>query len=250
MNNCWSTFKGTIVSWNFGLPDLDRDQAIDFVRQVLNVGRREGVYDVVETAKPYRFVAQDGYSYADYLVTLQGATSDLPLFPLSAGAAATEEGRLRTPATLAYYSSDEVLESSVSDVGEFKERFRSDGLWIPHVPPIAIRHYAFDRLWGAISIKTDIWFPWVVGYEEMGEGDWVAPTRIGEMYDNRALAARHTVRLNRFLASVKELVESIGGTWEPDDPGEIYGWYLAMYKPWGIDLDVDPLLPFPQLGGE
>jgi hypothetical protein len=112
-----------------------------------------------------------------------------------------------------------------------------------------IYHYTDPRRI-VIYLDTDIWFPWVVGYEEMGEGDWVAPTRIGEMYDNCALAARHTVRLNRFLASVKELVESIGGTWEPDDPWDIYGWYLAMYKPWGIDLDVDPTLPFPQLNPE
>jgi hypothetical protein len=55
-----------------------------------------------------------------------------------------------------------------------------------------------------IILCTDIWFPRVIGWMDAEE----------PFYDNSELAALNTPRLNRFLQRTKELILSLGGTWE------------------------------------
>ncbi|MEZ4401309.1 MAG: hypothetical protein R3B06_14885 [Kofleriaceae bacterium] len=84
---------------------------------------------------------------------------------------------------------------------------------------------------------SDIWFPFVLGIAH--------PSCDGKRYfDNRELAARHTPRLNQFLAQVAELTAAAGATWSVTD-----GMVSPQLQPWvterGIRLDgpVPPLMP-------
>jgi hypothetical protein len=60
-----------------------------------------------------------------------------------------------------------------------------------------------------IVIHSDIWFPWVFGSAH-------PLCDHQRMFENRALAMRHTLRLNDFLRDVARGTKSLGGTWYVD----------------------------------
>jgi len=57
------------------------------------------------------------------------------------------------------------------------------------------------------AIRSDIWFPWVLGFlsESTSDQEW---------FDNRPLATRHTRRLNAFLTAARQATLDAGGDWE------------------------------------
>jgi len=84
----------------------------------------------------------------------------------------------------------------------------------------------------SISIETDIWFPWVVGWfdEENDNGM--------QFRDNTVLAARHTPRLNRFLVDVRAAAKSLDGIWSHDAAHSsilVDGDYLYLNTGTGVD---------------
>jgi hypothetical protein len=85
-----------------------------------------------------------------------------------------------------------------------------------------------------INLYTDIWFPRVKGFIENIRP--LSPHIAGRMFDNQELALRHTPRLNRFLQSVKKLIEERGGHMDVDCSNfqEFYG---SMCSEDGIILD-------------
>ena len=94
----------------------------------------------------------------------------------------------------------------------------------------------------SIQLETDIWFPRVLGFLDREEE---SDPRRGpdDMYDNSALAARHTPRLNRFIASVREAALDLGAQWELeefDEPG-LHIHYIPMCHETGIALDLPPV---------
>lgn len=61
-----------------------------------------------------------------------------------------------------------------------------------------------------VALHSDIWFPFVFGSAH--------PLADHErMFDNRALASRHTPRLNAFLGEVAQAVRAAGGTFDVDE---------------------------------
>lgn len=87
----------------------------------------------------------------------------------------------------------------------------------------------------SIQLKTDIWFPRVAGFLE----DVNLPSDLSEMFDNSELASRHTPRLNRFLNSIYNLVQDLGGEWEfvkPEGEGRLYKTMCNLH---GIELNLN-----------
>jgi hypothetical protein len=71
--------------------------------------------------------------------------------------------------------------------------------------PVTIKHdYNNGYQDFTISLRSDIWFPRVIGWLDSEE----------PFYDNSELAALNTPKLNRFLQRTKELILSLGGEWE------------------------------------
>ncbi len=87
----------------------------------------------------------------------------------------------------------------------------------------------------SIHLYTDIWFPYVTGVLE----DMAKPFKYPDnhAFDNRELALRHTPRLNRFLQSVKQLIERRGGHMSMDC-SNFQQFHGSMCSDDGIILDV------------
>lgn len=81
----------------------------------------------------------------------------------------------------------------------------------------------------SISIHSDIWFPRVVGIHDESDDD--APP----WYDNAAVAALHTPRLNQFLSGVRLLAEALDATWSCEATRNRS--YTAMVDERGILLE-------------
>ena len=94
-------------------------------------------------------------------------------------------------------------------------------------PPTPTRKPPISSI--SIVLHSDIWCPFVIG----SANPWADHVR---WFDNRALAARHTPRLNRFLAETKAAVIAAGGSWQRVD-SETSRWCAPWVGPHGIMLD-------------
>lgn len=182
-NNHWGTFKGSVAVWHIELPAALWARWADvvaFADRVLELGQREDVFRVGEVPSPL--------------------VRERSLFGESAPAA-----------RVAVFGPTAIEERAVRDLGAELVALRPELANVPRGPALAVAGPQFlDRtgpVYISISIDTDIWFPRVVGIHDDGDQDW---------YDNAPLAARHTPRLNRFLAGVRSAAAGLGGTWEVD----------------------------------
>ena len=246
--NHWVAWKWSLASWEGNVPPgITATKLFELHRAVLAAGEEERVWQVLETESPLAYRAAPGYSYADYLEDLYRRDGKLRALPLCTFAHRTQQGIVRTPARVAYFGiGGEIEEADVENLGLLLRRLR------PECPPEVAHAYTYSVapvgvagslppyqggygfLTYGIELLTDIWFPRVRGWmEEEGEEWWTPPESDG-LYDNSALAARHTPRLNRFLMKVRELVLANGGSWSLGQAEN--RCYQKMYDELGIHL--------------
>ena len=147
---------------------------------------------------------------------------------------------------VAYHDERGIQEALIDDVGGLLARLRAPfddlhsgavrrcpPLWLggheisfttPDAPMAAAR---LPSTCIHIRIECDLWLPWVPGR--------IDPPDRETFYDNRALAERHTPRLNAFLAGLRESVTSRGGHMELTFFSENQ-WLPLMVGVDGIDL--------------
>jgi hypothetical protein len=201
--NPWATFKNEPVSWYAELPAAlwDGPEAIEFADRVLEAGRREGVYLVDHAPSTDRLFPSTGFSQAR--VSVRTAPDRIEERTV---------GDLR-PELLA-------LEPSLNPRN------------VPRAEPLTIwGPLSLDRDWPiyiSVTPYTDLWFPYVVNVFDDSDEPF-------HLWDNRALANRHTPRLNNFIAETRERVLALGGTWEHEVSNPNYG---PMTNDHGIDLDI------------
>jgi hypothetical protein len=213
------------------------------------------VMRVIESPSPWLFKPEAGRTWLDAMKEKFEQSGVVNLFP-GGGPTLQIGGRLRMPARLAYYRGDRIVEEDVEDLGRLLEailppepvteriewQYSTPAIDLdcscrqqrgPAVPPR-------DPLTGSLGFHTDIWLPRVLGLELGDAGgrlDPVHPARGRDrMMDNSALAARHTPRLNRFIQTLREAVQDLGGTWE-FGRGDGVPQYLPMLYEGGINLD-------------
>jgi hypothetical protein len=254
--NYWVVKRdGVFSQWYAQFPKgemLDPWQQWTFLKGILEAGEQEGIYQVREFRAPTRFVASPSLSYIQYLEQVLKEQGELLFFQQinNAFPCPTEEGIDQTPTRLCYYEADGTLtEQEVNNLGELLERLRPDLEWdryyMTQMTPVDLygqRAYRFDdgHIWPldlGISLRTDIWFPKVLGYLEEREY-FYAPL---QWRDNRELAYCHTPRLNRFLAKAKALTLDLGGEWGLADKEQKeveYRQYAEMLTDDGIILDI------------
>lgn len=250
--NHWVTLKGEAVAgWEVALPPTLADDVsglLAFARGVVAAGEAADVYRVLEMpgAPGSGYIATPDRAYADFLAEQVARTGVLPLFATTGGAAPTGQGRLRTPARLAYFDgAGQVVENDVVDLGELLENVHPRGAalfpaYAAHVAPVVVsglrkidvRAPGSEPVHVSIAIYSDIWLPRVVGFLEVRD----QPPQVEDMFDNRALAERHTPRLNAFVGAVRALVAEVNGTWQPLDRAETLAAYRGMWDTQGIDL--------------
>lgn len=255
MNNYWiAYFDQEFAEWVATLPPVttpaDAERMLALAAAILAVGEQEAVYTVEETPTPPGFQRTPAQSYAAFLAEEYATHGYATMFDLGDSAVPTSDGRLWTPGRLAYFDAGGTrVEARVGDVGAILRELRPEKIadnyrHMSAVAPITIRSSRLARLKGSgaaprpfylrISLLTDIWFPHVLGLlEDNRPLRWEAPA----YYDNRSLAEVHTPRLNRFLASVRRLVEAARGTWTIEEPFELAARYAPMVGETGIRLD-------------
>jgi len=135
-----------------------------------------------------------------------------------------------------------MLEQDIEDVGElFGWAHPGATFPVPRVPSLSLegpleRGRSRDIVL-CVSLETDIWFPWVVGWRDDGE-DSDGPAV--QFRSNTEVAACHTPRLNRFLSAMRDKVLEVGGTWEIGDEGGLADTYAPWIGDVGIRLGVMP----------
>lgn len=246
LRNQWQTHKSPCAEWYATLPPtlLQTPEAFfELVDLVAEVGAREEVYQILE-ARPSRarpaFLATPSEDWGAF-VRRHWSPDTSSLFP-DGGPCRVNEYAQRTRARLAVFDdTGAIVEQDVEDLGELFKSVRPDyGGRILHDCPVRISDWVRapagpPMSWASIKLESDIWFPWVVGVDDRDddadEHEWI---------DNRALAARHTPRCNRFLAAVRDKFLALGGTWEISDEGDMRKRYAHWIAEDGIRLDTLP----------
>jgi hypothetical protein len=236
--NQWITFvKDTVIRWGAFLPAPrgDAEALIRFGTGVVDSGNRNSVYRVVRApaARPYESALQSFETYLRSQVLERGR---IPIFPEDASPGA----ELWTPARIAFYRGDAVVEEEIGDVGALLRELRPDkietcGMFMRGASPVTVLGGSVPVDWAQevrvqIRLDTDIWFPYVTGMCEEIPEEGNKP----DLYDNRELAARHTPRLNAFLGEIRRLSIELGGRWEVLDLDGFAVNYAQMWDEAGI----------------
>jgi len=213
MENKWHTYSTEAFLWEIRLPWRPHDPAYrNWQRQVLDSGEKHAVFRVrwVNEHSPVDYRRdRDGY-LGDFLDAHPEALSppsdpELRLFSSDVG--------MRGAARLAYVSTtDDICEHEVlylPDLPDLKTQF---GQHMDDKPPLQFMSDLDDD--GALLIwllsYSTIWLPWPPNddlYDDLPDG---------ALLDNRALAERHTPRLNAFLTDINNATEAVGGTMRLD----------------------------------
>jgi hypothetical protein len=258
MRNLWIQMDSPFVTWTADLEPLRSTpaRAVELVARVLAAGAEHQVFDVVEARAIAYQADRDGPLAPrlreafdrDGIVDLFGFT-DAALAPRATASSSAAR------AWLAWYDRADVLtEGWVDDPGAVLRSLEPvPGSIAPGFtrgfPPVRITGWRFPTEAGAVvtrgarrfrfevELHSDLWFPWVYGSAHP-EADHL------RMFDNRALATRHTPRLNRFLEAVAAEVRAAGGSWEVDLDAtgtSAIDWVVDA----GLDLDRPPAHVMP-----
>jgi hypothetical protein len=239
--NHWFTFPGDfIVRWGAYLPPPRGtiDKLVQFGVRIADAGKRHAVYRVVRLPGRFPYDA-DQQPFESHLREVAQQYGRVPLFP---GEANPHPTGLWTPARIAFYRGDVIVEEEVGNVGALLRDLRPEQIEtrvavMRSASPVAVigSHVRIDEtreVLVEVRLETDIWFPWVLGMVD----DYPQEGQKPERYDNRALAERHTPRLNAFLAELRQLAADLGGRWEPLEVDGLSVKYAPMWDATGIHL--------------
>ncbi|HET7501974.1 MAG TPA: hypothetical protein VFK02_13245 [Kofleriaceae bacterium] len=256
MKNLWIQTDNAFATWRADVTTVQRrpQAVLGLVQAVLAAGAAHRMYEVVEAPLIGYQRERDG-ALGAVLARLFAEQDVLDAFGFVGSAMLPGAARSSTVETLLalYDREDRVIEKAVSDLGaELKAMEPVEGV----IPDGFMMHYPAVRVLGRqfvgvregelldrsahplpvsvrIELHSDVWFPWVFGSAHP-EADHK------RMFDNRELCARHTPRLNAFLAAVGEATRAVGGTFgvDPDATGfRARDWVTDD----GVRLDWEPM---------
>ncbi len=253
--NYWACTTDWLAVWRATLSVTKEtyEKLYRFADDLFAAGEKHAVLDVLET-RPPAYRKEMGISYTQFMQNYAAQTGELRYLLFGSGAATVAKlGTLRLTSRLCYFDAKgQQVEAAVTNLGlllqevydkEKYRRYKGDDFrpyYISQDAPIGIYGdlIDLDQLTDSASsvvitfaLHSDIWFPWVWGFNFGGQGEYKQ-----DLYDNRLLANCHTPRLNAFLRETRQLVEKDGGTWEVRRDYEGTGWYEWLVKEDGIDL--------------
>jgi hypothetical protein len=233
--NHWRIHKGTIAQWTAIIPmPGDPDRLLALTRSIL-----EAAYatEIALIANP------DGgvWTVDDLFASIEARyreTGCVGFFDFA-------KGHMRVLSKVAYWRDGVIVESVVADLKDLLCTLQPEVLdeWVPQHPrePLQIDghpvNYRDDtELFNAkklpsisFGLKTtaEIWLP------------WVRKLNHDQFFDNRELAARHTVRLNAFLAKLASVANDQGGEVRFSNMLD-QTWLETLAGPAGIALTGEP----------
>lgn len=243
-DNRWRIEKNAILDWT-GQPPLRADSPRELLEWTLSI------IELGESTQVARFRREDGtyWTRAELTEYLERGLAERSVVDAFGFSSRYD----RIGSKIAYHDEDGVREGLIDDMGALLERFHGEDGYPGHIrrlPPLMLgghaisfepdAHMSAHKLpSSSVSLKlmSDIWFPWVPWFG-LREGE--------RFHDNRALAERHTPRLNRFISGLRQSVLDRGGRWDIFVESE--SWYGAQLGPDGIDLSAPPPLKQSTLG--
>ncbi len=200
--NLWVQHEDSVVTWFADLTSV-RDEPQVLLRvlgEILAAGAAEQVF--VLDGPPPMDVLRDRWEVAREIdwrsLRRRGASARLATYDEMGR---IDERLVREPGALlrGLLPEEDLVSSSYMEIGS--PAFDITG---PRL------RYAEGVPRGDISLgfetQSDVWFPFISGAAH----PWCDHKRY---FDNRALASRHTPRLNRFLATAQAVILAVGGTW-------------------------------------
>lgn len=235
--NHWITFpEHDVARWEAILPAPrgDAGALVRFGGALAAAGKRYRVWDARRLAGAVPFDATK-QSFEEYLAESARTHGRVPLVPLDVRPGDASW----TPAVLAFYRGEQIVEEEVGDVGALLRALRPgrEMSVARSASPVTIAgmSVAVDaerdvRI--VVRLESDIWFPRVVGMAEDIPDEDERP----ESYDNRELAQRYMPRLNSFLDAVRSSLLAAGGRWQRLQPDGFGMNYADQWDERGIVL--------------
>jgi hypothetical protein len=125
---------------------------------------------------------------------------------------------IKLTSLISYYESQlKIRQKYVVNLGQILAEVRAKDKplygtkFMGKVPPISVVfiHTAGNDFELRIILRTDIWFPWVVGFMEKQPAQDTS-----KMYDNRRLAFWHTTHFNNFITRLQETAMKLDSLWQ------------------------------------
>jgi len=230
VNNYWHTYSSDLVVWEMRLPCRPGDSNYrQWERTVLDSGEAHAVYQVAETLWPHPLDYKrdrDGYlgDVLDARPEILDPPGEDPRLVFSLG--------LLAGARLAYIdTNDEIREAETTNLPDLPDiKPHPDQLWDAQPPLKFLAGVDDEGVWAVVSTFTTIWLPWQPNLE------WAFDAPEDALLDNRALAERHTPRLNAYLTDIAVAAEKIGG-WLRLDRDETIPEHLPFLTDRGVHMD-------------
>ena len=249
MNNNWIAEEDTLFAeWVIKLPYPstieDVHRLFSFAEDFLQAARSEAIFRVVEDTED-----KAGSTFIKSWRLSWAQSSILPLF----------DRRIRdnweimpkASGLICYFDGEhQIRESEIKNMGLLMyeiHKGRDISGYAGAVKPVSIHSDSVHKkdisnnesvgkklqLKISISLRTDIWFPKVLG---LINHDQLYFLEGPKWFDNSKLAACHTPRLNNFLLKAHKLTLDIGGEWILSKPEGIAGLYDSMVGEYAILL--------------
>lgn len=248
MNNNWIVLEDTkFAEWQITFPIqvfyTDALNILNFAMALLKAGENENVYTLqAQQDAPLKNTISE-------ISVLWNKTLEeenrISLFDLQFNE--TWKWIISTASHICYFDkAGKIKEAAVNNIGTFlkelnrnsemySEGFREDAGAITLLSNDVSIHKKnsgqYNPVVFNISLRTDIWFPKVLGLGLQNELDFSPKLK---WYDNSALAFCHTPRLNNFLSQVRELALSHSGKWQLLQPENIAKNYEPMVSEYRI----------------
>lgn len=242
--NFWVTIENeSFACWKARFSQdtiLPLERIIEFIREIHILGAYNDVCDIFGHDK------LENLDYSTAIKKRLEEVTQLSIFDLTVPQ--SESGDFFYSVGVINYFDTFVRSRQIDDVGQLLRKLNPDKVqqftttYMVSAAPVSLKGFEIHKLEDGnvlintnatieISLMTDIWFPWVVGFMEE------TPAKQREtMYDNRQLAFRHTPRLNDYLQHLRTLTNWLGMTWELSHVHPLYQW---MVNEGGIMLDVE-----------
>ena len=222
----------------------DIQHILDFATGLLKAGQDEEVYQVNEDNNAVSTLAGTYLAIAELWKTMWEQSGVLPLFDLRINE--TWNWINNTSGRICYFdNTGKTNNAVVNNLGAFLKTLNPEDTnvrdsFMEDAGPLTITSNSIHKkdmqesngkarkpLIFNISLRTDIWFPTVLGLSN-NQQDYSQSQP--KWYDNHDLATCHTPRLNKFLNKVNQLTLNTGGEWKLNEAEGIAEHYQAMVK--------------------
>jgi hypothetical protein len=241
MDNFWvASYQQPFALWHVTIP-FDIDNGLQFAKEYEQLAEKTQIAQITFADGTQTFKQATGLSYADYLAECIDKEN---VFPFMIRSAHKQRGWYTSH--IQYYRDNGLIQADVYNLGEILTNLIPDATHqqqyrhMRPVPPIRLLGHGYELkkkqkakdLHFSILVDSDIWFPYVVNWMDVGKND-------RKWENNLELAQYHTPRLNQFINGIRKLTLRFRGSIFCEKDGMLF-YYRKIVGNKGINLNVPP----------